>query len=422
MTNTNDTRDLAALQAKAVALLASNPNMARARVSGETGRDVRAAARAAIAAGKAARDALNATLDREREQAGDEWEIARLAHARSLAVERDAWRAALSVEIASYVDGLTVADRDGLSAKAYGRKLRYEALETHTGVECTLCNMRAMLADLRERIATLYSEPITRVSIGAGGKLYRSAVFHDYRVSRGGDYEDIVQDAIMLALLDIRNGSAKAYPGTGLPTVGHVMGKLKWAHRDMLDVWRGQTFRGMIAVHSLDELVALDAIGAVESIDRYGYALAPSATIAAGTFWDDVATAASFTDLARMAKSVEDASARLRQARRAGSTPAIKSAERVLAQAETCEREMIIAAMRERNAEHTRRARLARLSDASKATVATDVRQRTNVALGAVQWLTEGWSLSDVATVLGTTIDALTASIHQLAAPVLATS
>ena len=83
---------------------------------------------------------------------------------------------------------------------------------------------------------------------------------------------------------------------------------------------------------------------------------------------------------------------------------------------------MIIAAMRERNAEHTRRARLARLSDASKATVATDVRQRTNVALGAVQWLTEGWSLSDVATVLGTTIDALTASIHQLAAPVLATS
>ena len=145
MANTKDTRDLAALQAKAVALLASNPNMARARVSGETGRDVRAAARAAIAAGKAARDALNATLDREREQAGDEWEIARLAHARSLAVERDAWRAALSVEIASYVDGLSVADRDGLSAKAYGRKLRYEALETHTGVECTLCNMRKMI-------------------------------------------------------------------------------------------------------------------------------------------------------------------------------------------------------------------------------------------------------------------------------------
>ena len=135
-----------------------------------------------------------------------------------------------------------------------------------------------------------------------------------------------------------------------------------------------------------------------------------------------MATAASFTDLARMAKSVEDASTRLRQARRAGSAPAIKSAERVLAQAETCEREMILAAMRERNAEHARRARLTRLSDASRATVAADMRQRTNVALGAVQWLTEGWSLSDVATVLGTTIDALTASIRQLAAPVLAAS
>lgn len=255
------------------------------------------------------------------------------------------------------------------------------------------------LDDIARRLSALFSQPIEWSDMQDGGKLIRRAIWHRFSVGMtAADYGDIVGEALVLALVEIRSGKrapVKNHRGELVPTVGHVMGKLQWAYRAELSRFRNALRAGTVRVHSLDALQELggDVLEShIHSLEAYGYADAPDETAAILSGLVDADAPSLF---AMMERDIVEAKRGLDRARIARNHLAIDAAAAKLAGLESALHRYTIEAARERAAVATRAHRLARV-DAMPDGSPTD--ERTKLAL---RFIVRGLTVADTAEALG---------------------
>lgn len=410
---------------RARALMAQFPELARdSRGASDRGRANRAAAREAAASAALARAAESHAADVARETAADDWRIAASEHGRALRGERDAIRARFAKALHEYADALTVEERGGLTPRAWIKSARATRVEPCDPVTCPLCALRSELSDIRARIAHAYAAPLTAGDLATGGTMHRSALWHGYSIARGADEEDVVAMAALRAVERVYAGQAVAYDGStgraararrALPDAGAVRLGLRTVWREEVDAYRQAVSAGLSRVYSLEELAELESIdgGAVESIERYGFAYVDGGT---RSIWEDIAAATEWQDVADAQADVARLTRELARARKDGRP--VARFERELAAAETRAHMLTVNAAREVNAADTRAARIAATDTASTfARVSGRMTGRVARALFCIREIAGGATLTALADTFGVRVETIVADAKE-AAPV----